>query len=181
MPDLLKKRLFQPRDILHPAVQSFYCGNEPWEREVSDWIKGGPDGQSGVIVDMQRPSGCEVWLYRTQNNILVGFGSLSEPPWPYPLKGDPHPNLIPMLGVRREFWGEPRDVPKAERYSAQIMDDLQNEARKHSDRSPAIVLYVHPDNARAIKFYKEAGFDFYTRKWRDPATNVVYRTMRLHL
>jgi hypothetical protein len=53
---------------LLPVVHGFYCGDEEWEREVSDWIKGpalqelGPD--------------CQVWLYSTADDGLVGYASL---------------------------------------------------------------------------------------------------------
>lgn len=173
MTDLLKKRRFRPEDISLDAVQNFYCGDEPWEREVSDWIKG-----QGVLDDMQRG---EVWLYRTETDILVGFGSLSEPGWSYPNRNDPKPNLIPMLGIQRQFWGHPLNSLPEERYSWQIMDDIVEEAAKHKERAPVIVLYVHPDNSRAIRFYNSYGFEAFHRTYTDHVTHVVYKTMIFHI
>src|SRR5262249_50409861 len=163
MPILLSKRPFQPADIYLPAVQNFDCGTEPWELEVSDWIKGKP---GGVLDDLNRAGSCEVWLYGTAEDGLVGFASLSEPSWGYPNRSDPKPNLIPMLGIQRQFRGKP-DGLKGDRYSAQIMDDIIAEARKHMERVPAIVLYVHPNNLRAIQFYRDTGFQDYHRTFTD--------------
>jgi len=169
----LEKSIFTPSQIHLPAVQAFDCGTDPWELEVSDWIKG-----QGVLDDMQRSSGCEVWRYGNEELGFVGFGSLSEPSWSYPGKGDPRPNLIPMVGIQSRFRGMPPG-PKQERYAWQIMDDLQSEAKRHLERAPVLVLYVHPDNQRAIHFYEEYGFEWYTRTYTDNATHVVYKTMAL--
>ncbi|MGI8549915.1 MAG: hypothetical protein ACR2PL_03805, partial [Dehalococcoidia bacterium] len=118
MPKILRRIPFT--EALLPAVQDFYSGDELWEREASDWIKGGP---GGVVDDMQR--GCEVWLYATEDGLLVGFGSLAPSRWQWPLPDSPRIsiNLIPMLGVQRQFWGQP-DGPPEERFSAQILDNL---------------------------------------------------------
>ena len=94
MPDVLQKIRFT--SALLPKVQQFDCGDEPWEREVSDWIKGGP---GGVLDDLQR--GCEVWLYANNSGELVGFGSLAASRWNWPSPTDPRvpisliPNLVP--------------------------------------------------------------------------------------
>lgn len=137
----LSKRNFLPADINLPAVQAFDCGTEPWELEVSDWIKGKPNG---VLDDLKRTGGCEVWLYGTPQDGLIGFASLSEPSWGYPAKHDPKPNLIPMLGIQKRYWGEPAG-PKEDRYARQIMDDVIAEARTHIERAPVLVLYVHSE------------------------------------
>ncbi len=77
MPTVLRKLVFTP-DLL-PEVQDFDCGDEPWEQEVAAWIKGSP---GGVLDDLQR--GCEVWLYVTEEEGLVGFGSLARSSWRWP-------------------------------------------------------------------------------------------------
>lgn len=72
MAHTLKTIPFMAEYVDSPAVRSFSCGSEPWEREVAAWIKGEP---GGVLDDVQR--GCEVWLYITDEDGLVGYGSLS--------------------------------------------------------------------------------------------------------
>ncbi len=65
--------------------------------------------------------------------------------------------LIPMLGLEKKYHGEP---PAPEwRYSRQIMGHLIAEAQNltragddTADRPQWLVLMVHRDNARAIRF-----------------------------
>src|SRR5579862_8956088 len=103
MPDLLRKRRFTAKDVRLTAVKNFYCGDEKWEQELADWIKG------PVIQDMTH-YGCEVWLYYTRRSgrpELVGYGSLGEPPWIYPKPSKKHPNIIPNLAIHTRFQGQP--------------------------------------------------------------------------
>lgn len=160
-----------------PAVSDFYCGDEPWEREVADWIRGGP---GGVFDDMKR--GAEVWLYGTDEEGLIGFGSLSASNWKWPdTSSRPIPiNIIPMLGIRREFWGQPSG-PGRKRYSAQIVEDLIAEARQHTERSPLLGLFVHPNNHRAIRAYEKVGFKRFFRTYTDQASGTIYHSMILRL
>ena len=142
-----------------PDVQDFYCGDEHYEKEVADWIKG-TEGDCAVnsIVHPKKPS--RVWLYKAGEKI-VGFGSLAQSKWYWPgNKTDPEMNLsvIIWVGVQKEFWGKP-EGPKEERYSAQILDDLLAEADASAKTHPILGLYVHKDNGRAIKFYKDSGFN----------------------
>jgi len=61
--------------FLLPKVQGFDCGDEPWEREVADWLKA-PSAEQGAIYDWYR--GTEIWLYATEAGELVGVGSLGK-------------------------------------------------------------------------------------------------------
>ena len=157
MSEPLTRYTFTAEDL--PDVQSFHCGDELYEKEVSDWIKSS-EGDCAVnsIVDPKRPS--RVWLYRVGEKI-VGFGSLAQSKWYWPgNRTDPEMNLsvIIWVGVQKEFWGKP-EGPKEERYSAQILDDLLAEADAVAKTHPILGLYVHKDNGRAIRFYKDSGFN----------------------
>jgi hypothetical protein len=114
---VLQKVPFTP-DLLS-VVQDFTCGTAPWEQEVADWIRGGP---GGVFEDMNR--GCEVWLYFTDADGLIGFGSLGQTRWKWPDADSPREpiNIIPMLGVAAQFHGQP-EGPPSQRFAAQILQD----------------------------------------------------------
>lgn len=175
MPRVLQRVPFTT-DLLS-AVQEFYCGDESWEQEVAAWIKGTPPG---VLEDMAR--GCEVWLYITEEDGLVGFGSLAPSRWKWPTLDDPRVpiNIIPMLGVQRQFWGQPND-PGVKTFAARILDDLIYEARRHRERQPLLGLFVHSRNTRARRAYKRAGFEDFLLTYTDPDTGTVYRSMVLKL
>src|SRR5437764_15357828 len=85
------------------SVSGFHCGDDPWEREVSDWIKA-PRGSGGAIDALEH--GDQVWLYATAQGDLVGFGSLGEAVQRWPRAKDPPVpvTVIPMLGLDRRFW-----------------------------------------------------------------------------
>lgn len=175
MVDVLRKRRFTPKDLQLRAIQNCDCGTEDWEREVAEWIKG------PVLQDIER--GCEVWLYfikRNKRNEMVGFGSLAEPNWVYPKPGEKRPNLIPMLGISKRFQGQPEGPPE-ERYAVQILSDLILSATQHTERSPLLVLYVHPGNTKAIHFYEKFGFAAFSKTYHDHEVNVVYKSMILTL
>src|SRR3989442_152452 len=123
----LQRLPFTPE--LLAKVQAFDCGTEPWEGEVSDWIKAAP-GEGGAVDELLQ--GNQVWLYITAAGELVGFGSLGEARQRWPGQKDPkiEASIIPMLGVARRFWGQPPG-PAEERYSSRILGDLIVEARKH--------------------------------------------------
>jgi GNAT superfamily N-acetyltransferase len=141
-------------------VQGFRCENAPWELQISDWIK---NARTGALDYVHRGK-CRVWLYRTEAGELVGYGSLGSSNWNWPSADDPRVpiNIIPYVGVREEFWSQPPG-PKGERFSAQILDDLVDEALRQRDRHPALGLFVHEDNHRAIAFYRNSGFTMFHR------------------
>jgi GNAT superfamily N-acetyltransferase len=159
MAEGLSKQLFTAADL--PDVQDFDCGDKPYEKEVSDWLKGPeePDKDCAVnsIKHPAKPS--RVWLYKLDEKI-VGFGALAKSEWRWPGKNkDPYIPLsvIIWVAVQKEFWGKPEGTGE-EKYSVQILDDLLAEAEEDAKTHPALGLFVHKDNGRAIKFYKNAGF-----------------------
>lgn len=159
MAETLTRHPFTKADLRD--VQDFDCGDEPHELEVSNWLKGsdeqGVDSALNSIAHLEKPG--RVWLYRHGDQI-VGFGSLARTEWRWPGKNnDPKLplSIIIWVGVQKRFWGMPAG-PKENRFSAQILDDLVAEAQLDAKTHPILGLFVHKDNARAIRFYKEAGF-----------------------
>lgn len=138
----------------------FSCGDELWSRHVTEWILG-----SDVFDSMKR--GTRVWLFETEQGEVVGFGSVgtSERPWPPPRGSKTTVVLIPMLGIDVRFRGEPPDP--AWRYSRQLMSHLIAEGQRvarewtgNAEKKPQwLVLMVHRDNARVIRFYEACGFE----------------------
>jgi hypothetical protein len=158
MLQLLKKTPFSAADLARPEVQAFTCGQERWEREVEEWIRS-PSGTNSALEDMKE-YGTEVWLHWTEEGELVGVSSLGENRWSWPPPKGPKRliNIIPCVGVHKNFHGEPRDAPPEERFAAQILDHLIYEATTKSHREPIIGLMVDEKNGRAVRFHEKAGF-----------------------
>lgn len=85
-----------------------------------------------------------------------------------------------MPGVNKRYWGQPPGA-REQRYSAQILDDLIAEARKHLAERPILVLYVNESNTRAIKFYEQAGFIELHKPFKDKNSGFVNKRMVLVL
>lgn len=164
---------------LSPKVQAFHCGDEPWQREVSDWIKAGR-GAGGAVDELER--GTRVWLYVSEGGELIGFGSLAPAMQRWPRAKDPPiaASVIPMLGVDARFWGQPPGPPE-QRYSARILDDLIAEAQASRNERPILVLYVSVENLRGIRFYERAGFTELHKLYTDKATGRQHKRMVLVL
>jgi ribosomal protein S18 acetylase RimI-like enzyme len=138
----------------------FSCGDEPWSRHVAEWILG-----SDVLDSMKR--GTSVWLFETRQGEVVGFASLGTSTWKWPPPDGAKTTvaLIPMLGIDARFHGQPPDPQW--RYSRQIMShliaaalDMVRQWRGDASMTPQwLVLMVHRDNARAIRFYEQCGFE----------------------
>lgn len=141
MPRTLRKVRW--REELLDIVQFFDFGDEPWEREIADWIK------SANNEERTRPD-TDTWVYVSDDDRLVGYAALCPSRWRWPEPKSPSTaiNIVPALGIHREFWGEPRGEGER-RYSDQIMDDLIAEALKHPDRGYLLGLYVHSHTNRA--------------------------------
>ena len=137
-------------------VQDFFCGNNPWHIEVAKWIKG-DTSKNSALRDIASGKN-EVWLYRTTQGAVVGYGSLGKTKWRWPPPQGQWEivSIIPFIGIKTEFQGQPHGVPSEERFASQIMGDLIGKARGHGTR--ILGLFVHRDNARAIKFYNRIGF-----------------------
>jgi len=160
-------------------LQAFHCGDEPWEQEVSDWIKA-PRGGGGAVDELDH--GTQVWLYANEAGEIVGFGSLGPATVRWPRSKDPPvaASVIPMLGVAKRFHGQPSGPP-ADRYSARILDDLIATATAARDSRPVLVLYVFVNNPRAIRFYERAGFVELHKPYKDNLTGRMHKRMVLAL
>jgi hypothetical protein len=156
MPPLLTKTRFQESDVDRPEVQSFTCGPNRWDVEVSTWIKS-HSGECSVLEDIKQ-FGIEVWLYWTEAGRLVGFSSLGENRWSLPMPHGPKHliNYIPFIGVHQDFQGQPRDAARDDRFAYQILDDLIEYAAAKTatrpDLHPYIGLSVERENTKAIRF-----------------------------
>jgi len=148
-------------------VAEFSCGDQPWKIEVAQWIKA-PRGQGGALDDLSNPAfNIEVWLYESPSNELIGYGALGTSRWTFPDTNNKRTSrivqIIPFLGVQKTYWGQPASKPKQEQFAYLIMGDLLARASDHwfhdtKKYSPILGLCVHPNNARAIKFYQNWGF-----------------------
>lgn len=157
-PDALYCFDFDPAD--RSRFADFDCGGDPWSRQVSEWIRG-PDATDS------RRRGTRIWGFENESAEVVGFGSLGTSRWRWPLPDGPHLSvlLIPMLGVASRFQGLPAD-PQS-RFAVRILSHLIAEARQRiaeigaTGREPPpewLLLLVHQDNLRAIRFYERCGF-----------------------
>jgi hypothetical protein len=166
---------------LLPRVRDFCCGRDPWEIEVSDWIKAPfratpRPGALDAMTDPERP--CEVWLYGTVQGDLVGFGSIGWTEWRWPRpNNDPRVpiSIIPYIGVGATFQGKP------ERFGSQILSDLRAEALGHPARMPLIGLFVDVRNNDASRFYEKEHFKPFGKPITDPDTGNLLQRMILDL
>ncbi len=139
----------------------FSYGSEEWSKHVTEWILGSD------ALDSMEAHGTRVWLFETQQGDMVGFGSVGTSAWRWPPPDGARTNivLIPMLGIDARFQGQPSDP--AWRYSRQIMAHLIAEGQRIAHESPEdpgkkpqwMVLMVRAENARAIRFYEQCGFE----------------------
>ncbi len=111
--------------------------------------------------------GTKVWLFENAEGEIVGFGSVGRTRWRWPLPDGSYAPilLIPMLGLGTCFQGRPPDPDW--RFARQIMSHLIHAAQEMSQETAAqsgtpidwLVLMVHQENRRAIKFYEKCGFE----------------------
>jgi ribosomal protein S18 acetylase RimI-like enzyme len=147
---------------LFSEVQEFNCGELPYEKSVSEWLKRpfGEDGALTSIKEKKRPG--RVWLYNLKeetNKKLIGYGALGKGNWKWKGEDDPRipVTLVIWCGVAKEYQGKP-DGDKENRYSYRIFDDLIDIAYQERQTHPVMGLLVHVDNKRAIAFYRSFGF-----------------------
>ncbi len=161
----IMKRPFESTDL--EKVQKFDCGDAEYEREVELWIKGSGAGVDCAVNSMdraERPS--RVWLYEL-SDALVGYGALAQSEWRWLGKKDPFipVTLIVWVGLDKSYQGKPPG-PIEEKYAVQIMDDLIEEAKKDAVTHPVLGLFVHKDNAKAIRLYRWYNFDDTGLTWK---------------
>ena len=167
-------------DIFTKADQEelvgFSCGDSTQGKFCTQWILG-----SDVFDSMKR--GTTVWLFRNQEGKVVGYGSLGIVRWRWPLsdpEGKYTKNLyIPMLGIDKNFQGQPTDTEW--RFSHQIMNHLIAAAYEINQQldNPLdwVLLMVAPDNTGAIKLYEHFDFELIPNVTRGPGLRVMQRLM----
>ena len=159
------------------SVQQFDCGDEPYEREVANWIRGKEGAEiDSALTSINHPDHPgRVWLYKLTTGTIVGFGSLGYSEWRWKGKKDPKVpvTLIIWVGLQREFQGKPEGAVRDHKYSTIILNDLIKEAEKDRETHPVIGLLVHKDNVRAIKLYERFGFAQGFEPIRNKATKEI--------
>lgn len=149
------KRLPFTRHDAH-LVADFDCGTaEAYQTEVAAWIRNVAEDVWEAIREGQ----LHVWLYLTEDDEVIGFASLTlqvltldEPP-----QQEGEALMLPYYALRTKYHKKPVG-PWQQYYSRQILRDVLAEARHHPSRNPKLGLYVHPDNAGAIRLYEQFGF-----------------------
>ncbi len=184
MTRFLTKHVFTEADLTLPEIQSFHCGDERWDLEVADWIKSA-SGENSVIEDMTR-FGTEVWLHRDETGALVGYSSLGQTRYTWPLKGKKKElvSVIAFIGVHKDFKGEPKDAARDDKYAYQILDELLAYAAEKAHagtRYPLLVLSVDKKNTRAIRFYENREFFDLKIPRVDAAAGITYMRMARYL
>ncbi len=170
MPYTLRKIPF--REELVRAVQGFDCGDEDWARPLAAWIRcSDPANEDGALYCMARRK-TQVWLYASEADGFVGYGSLGKTRWNVP-EGSAtrqYISLIPALAIHRPFQGKPSGAGVV-KYADQILDHLRfeaTEAVKTDGRLPLLGLFVDPRNEKAIRLYRRHGFRIYSQTSPNP-------------
>jgi hypothetical protein len=150
-------------------VKDFYCGSLPYETPMAEWIK------KQAFWCQEKPGAkIKTWLYFTTDGAplspknLVGYASLNTDNIPIE-EPNGNPGVIkfltlPMLAVQEDFKRQPENASNPEeKYSRQIVRDIQNEAMLRLRRSdappePWLVLIVYPDAEPAQRLYLSCGF-----------------------
>ncbi len=106
---------------------------------------------------------------------LVGFGAIGQSEWRWTGKKDPYlpVTMITWFGVHEDYQGQP-PLPKEDRYSRKIFEDLISEALEDQETHPVLGLVVRAENTRAIHLYREFGFtDHGLQPFTDKQTNTA--------
>ena len=164
--DELRPLEFTP--AMTAKVSHFDCGSEPWETEVSDWIKarGDTKGDSALTAMRAEPP-VRIWLYINSEDRIVGFGSLGQSEWRWPNSKRSHRTrvgLFPMLGIHKEFQGKPANAG-SRKYCYQIVEDLLAKAKSADFK--LVGLFVHKSNLKARHIYKKIGFSSFPPSFGD--------------
>jgi hypothetical protein len=154
MPRILEAEEFSSN--ARGEVADFFCGSEPWELAIADWIKATSDDKTGALWSMKAKR-TKVWIYY-DGISFVGYGSLGETnwSWPYPDGERKKVSIIPCLGLALAFQGEPKESLPKDRFSGQIIRHLTYHAIQQGHQF--LVLKVHRKNDRAIRLYERWSF-----------------------
>ncbi len=168
---------------LRSSVQDFHCGESVCALAAAKWIKGHPDETLDCALGAIAGDNTQVWLYRTEEGDLIGFGSIGPTEWRVPTHKSEFKKIsvIPWVAVDSRFQHKPENAAKNERFAVLILRDLQAEAEEHRDRDRYLGLCVHRDNVGAIKLYEWFGFGKMTKPYRDRQTGIIYNKMIMEL
>lgn len=143
-------------------MAGLHCGDEPSARAATAWTTGSD------VLDSMANRETRVWVFRNQDDEIVGFGSLGPTRWKWPPPDGDYTRLlmIPQLGIDARFHGQPPDPEW--RYSNQVMRHLIHEAQAwaadiRKTRPPKkhvklLILQVHKDNTPARRLYEKFEF-----------------------
>jgi len=123
---------------------------------LSDWIK-----NHECFNDVAK-YGTKIWLYYSEDNQLVGYGSYGRTELKYPDPKEPRVvGIIPMIAVDSKFKGKPPGQWQ-DRYASAVLRQIISVAI--ADGQSLLSLNVHSCNLAAITFYERHGFSFITKK-----------------
>ena len=119
------------------SVRAFDCGDEIYEREISDWLKTAV-GQLGAADEIL--AGNRVWLAVTQATEFVGIAAIgpSTASWPKNSSPRQQATCVTWVAVDRRHRGKG--------YGGQIMNHVLGECVARAADFPLVVLYVHQQN-----------------------------------
>jgi hypothetical protein len=150
--------------LLH-RVLDFECGDDPWQRDVADYIKT-PLGFAGAAQAVEEGQ-ADAWLYETDAGEVIGYATLVQANWYIRHPNEPRfrqhlTQVLACVGVRSHFWGVPEGTSHRDCYAWQIADDVMAMAKNNLNVNP--ILYpgvgaqVLPENGRALAFLQRYGF-----------------------
>ncbi|HUY31313.1 MAG TPA: hypothetical protein VMV69_00925 [Pirellulales bacterium] len=80
MPRILEAEEFSANN--QPEVADFFCGNEPWELAIADWIVAKENDRHGALWPMKHRQ-TRIWLFY-DGDAVVGYGSIGTANWSWP-------------------------------------------------------------------------------------------------
>ena len=131
------------------SVQGFGCGDEAWEREITEWLKA-PLGSGGAVDETFE--GNTTWLYVSDDGDVVGVASVgpSSASWPK--------NSSPRLPATCVTWVATDYRHRGKGYGGQIMNHVVGECLARKDDFPLVVLYVYQGNPARDWYVKKYNF-----------------------
>lgn len=184
----LRCRAYRPEDQAN--LGEFDCcakADDPkeYEIEINDWIR----DPTAIAQDNASEAAEEIYVYEITENgqtRIIAYGVLARERWslttgPAAME-ETQVSMIAMLGLHRDFQGKKVGGEGTDKYSDVIFDDILARAAKRCGPKRAIGLYVHPENGKAMGFYKKKGFDkLIYITWESPRFHKTYFGMALYL